>query len=237
MTSSNEKRTVQLDMKLSRLSVDQSGDQWTVSGYATVFDNLNCYGFSISKGAYADLIAKGVQPKMYFNHLTWQDVPIGKWVDLAEDEVGLKVTGILTKGVRQAEDVYAALKAGTVDGLSVGIGFRSEAIEEQGDDTYKILKISSLEEISICTFPADGKARISETLSADDVDDAIEQIASIRDFEKVLRDAGRFSRRQSAALVSKAKTAWQREVERDADTKLAVKELDERLKKMSAKLS
>ena len=49
---------------------------------------------------------------------------IGKWTTLKEDKIGLYVEGFLTKGVSTASDVYHAVQAGTIDGLSVGIGWK-----------------------------------------------------------------------------------------------------------------
>ena len=56
------KKIISTPLQFAQLSAGEDGDQWKVSGYATVFDNKNCYGFKIAQGAYAELIKKGVQP-------------------------------------------------------------------------------------------------------------------------------------------------------------------------------
>lgn len=199
-------KSLTVPLQLAKLSTDEvDAGIWKVEGYATIWGNQNAYDFSIAKGAYLSLIAEGVTPKMFFNHSA-QDVPIGKWVELSEDDVGLKVVGQFTQGVTKAKDVYLALKDGTVDGLSVGIGFYADDVEEKDDGTFEVLKVSALPEISVCSFPADGKARVTKTLSTDELDERISQIETLRDIEALLRELG-LSKRQSGWLVSQAKTA------------------------------
>ncbi len=231
MTLSNKKgkKTIDLSVDLAKLSAFDDGDKWVVKGYATVFDNENVYGFSISKGAYTSVLGKNVKPKMFYNHLTRFGVPIGKWTKLEEDEIGLKVEGELTKGVALASDVYAALKAGTVDGLSVSVTI--DEVDEREDGTFSVTSVSELTEISICAYPADGKARVSETLSADEIDESIECASTIRDLEAVLRDAGHFSKRQAQSLISKMKSALSEDAQRDADESKRAQALVDRLMK------
>ena len=100
-------------MQVAQLQATETDTGWKISGYATVFDNPNFYGFAIKKGAYSKLVSDGVEPKMFFNHESWR-VPIGKWTALKEDDIGLYVEGELTKGISQATDVYHAVKAGTL---------------------------------------------------------------------------------------------------------------------------
>lgn len=218
-----KKKQLTTSLKFSQLSAQEVDGEWKVSGYATVFGNRNCYGFQIKKGAYSKLLSEGVTPKMFFNHQSWS-IPIGKWTALAEDEIGLKVEGVLTKGVSQAEDIYNAIKAGTVDGLSVSIGWRFEDEKELDDGTTELQSISMLDEISVVTWPADGKARVTQVLSADEVDDRIEAIESVRDLENFFHDNFQLSKRQSGWLLAKAKACFAADKSRD-DSQKAQKEL------------
>ncbi|MBE5691754.1 MAG: HK97 family phage prohead protease [Sutterella sp.] len=213
-----KKQTLMLPLAEVDLEAGESDGTWTVKGYATKFGNQNAYGFSIAEGAYTDLIAKGVTPVIFLNHDS-RAVPLGRWTKLEEDKRGLKVEGELTKGVSMASDVYAALKAGTLTGLSVSIAWdpKDELYDDKG--RMSVSKVSTLDEISICTFPADGKARISQVLSADEVDDRIESISTVRDLEDFLRDAANLSKRQSGWLIAKAKTCMASETRRDGELK------------------
>lgn len=212
------KKIISTPLQFARLSAGDVDDQWKISGYATIFDNKNYYGFKISKGAYSDVIALGAQPPIFFNHQS-NSVPIGKWTTLREDDIGLYVEGTLTKGVSNASDVYNAIQAGTVEGLSVGIGWKSKDTEEDEDGTLAIQKISSLYEISVVTYPADGKAHIIQCLSADEIDDQIEKIETLRDLEAFIRESAQLSKRQSGWLMSKAKAVIASETSRDDSLK------------------
>lgn len=197
------------------LSVGES-DGWQIKGYATRFGNKNTYGFSIAAGAYADLVSKEARVPMFFNHASWE-VPIGKWTELEEDSRGLKVVGVLTEGVSLAADVYAALKAGTVDGLSVSIGLDEKNLVSK-DGVTVLTKVSRLHEISVVTNPSDSKARISRVLSADALDEGLEKIMTLRDAEDFLRDMG-LSKRQSGWLLSKVKACMTSDTDRDDQLK------------------
>lgn len=208
-----KKQLVNIALADVELSLDDS-HEWRVKGYATRFGNVNSYGFKILAGAYADVVASGVKPKMFFNHDSFA-VPIGYWDKLEENAVGLKVEGVLTQGVSMAKDVYAALRAGTVDGLSVSIYFDAADCEVDDKGVMALSKVSKLDEISIVTAPADSKARVTQTLSADEIDSRIESLENVRDLEAFLKDAANLSHRQSGWLLSKAKACFAADTRRD----------------------
>ena len=59
--------------------------------------------------AYAAVIASKELPIMLFGHDS-HSVPIGKWVSLEKDEVGLKVTGQLNLNNAKAKEVFDAIQ-------------------------------------------------------------------------------------------------------------------------------
>lgn len=227
-------KQITTSLKFCQLQAREENGEWKISGYATVFGNKNSYGFQIRKGAYSKVLAEGVNPKMFFNHNSW-DLPIGKWTDLKEDDIGLKVEGVLTKGVSKAEDIYHAVKAGTVDGLSVGISWRAADEVELDDGTIELSMIARLSEISVVTYPADGKARVNQVLSSDEVDEKIESLQSVRDLENFFHDEFQLSKRQSGWLLSKAKACFAAEKSRD-DSQKAQKELAAVLGRLSVEI-
>lgn len=172
------------------------------SGYASVFGGVDSYGDTIMPGAYKATIANRERPiQMRFNHLPGV---IGKWTRIEEDEKGLIVEGELTPGHSKAEDAYALLKHGAISGLS--IGYRPvKAVDNQhgGSDLHEI----ELVEISVVESPADMAAQIS------DVKSAIDKADTYKEFERLLRDAGGFSRSEAQLLVSRVKTMAQSESE------------------------
>ncbi len=198
------------------------GESRKFTGYASVFNGVDSYGDTILPGAYADTLAKDGMPKMFFGH-DW-GLPIGKWLSAVEDEKGLRVEGELTPGNPQSDAVLAALKHGTVDGLSIGFQLKSGDYETNKEGMRTIKKVSRLFEISVVNFPADSAARVSDVKSED-----IDEIKTIRDLEGFLRDAGGFSKSMATALVAKAKKLFADQRESEADEK-AANALLERLK-------
>jgi HK97 family phage prohead protease len=182
------------------------------SGYASTFNGVDSYNDRIAPGAYDSVIksiAAGAarMPKMFVNHKAWE-LPIGKWLDLYQDGIGLKVEGELTPGNPNAAAVRASMEHGTVDGLS--IGFRllkgdTEMVQEKGAEIRLIKNISELVEISVVTFPADEDARVDLT----SLKFAVETIETIRDLEAFLRDAG-LPRSLAKATAGQAKRIFDR---------------------------
>ena len=194
-------------METKRLALDAlelkiAGDGMKFSGYASVFNGVDAYGDTIQPGAYADTIKGRDRPiRMRWNHY---GPVIGKWVKMVEDKHGLFVEGELTPGHSQAEDVYASMKHGAIDGLSIGYIPKSW---EQVDEETRLLKEIHLVEISVVEEPADLGAKVGEVKSI------IEAIESYKEFEALLRDAGGFSRADATLLISRIKSMCRSECE------------------------
>lgn len=168
-------------------------DDRTFEGYASVFGKLDSYNDSIVEGAYAKTLTGRDRPiKMRWNHY---GPVIGKWLKIEEDSTGLFVAGALTPGHSVAEDTYASLKHGSIDGMS--IGYYAKQSSMSGDVRY--LKEIELFEISVVEEPADNFARI------DSVKRHIETASSLSEIEDFLRDACKFSRSDATALVSRVR--------------------------------
>lgn len=192
-----ERKLLALDAAEIKFSGSKTG---LFEGYASVFGGVDSYGDTIVRGAFDKVIRAGVQPKMFWNHRSWE-LPIGKWTTLTEDDKGLKVSGEFTTGSPQAAAVEAAVKHGTVDGLS--IGFRIGKDDYEVTDKGRLIKsVSELVEVSVVTFPADSAARVD----MESVKFALDGVESLADMERFLRDAGGFSKAVATALVSKARS-------------------------------
>lgn len=191
----------QLDLKAAELKFNDEAR--TVEGYASTFGGVDAYGDTIAPGAYTKTLQNRERPiRMRWNHF---GPVIGKWVEMREDEKGLWVKGQLTPGHTVAENVYASLRHGAVDGLS--IGFMATDLEEDGDT--RLLKEIELFEISVVEEPADLGAKIS---GVKDFAELVESIESLKDAEACLRDACGLSRSAAKAMVSQIKTLCQRDV-------------------------
>lgn len=204
-------------LQLSDVSLKMEGDTGTFEGYASVFGGVDSYGDTILRGAFESTLRNNGMPKMFYGH-DWT-MPIGKWTSAKEDDHGLYVKGQLTPGLRLAEDVHAALKHGTLDGLSIG-GYIKQGDYDTSESGRVIRKWSNLVEVSPVVFPADGAARIDgETVKGAELIAAINAIETVRDFERLLRDAAGLTKGAAAALAARAKLVLGQGDPAEADVK------------------
>ena len=183
----------------------------TFEGYGAVFGNVDAYGDVIQPGAFADTLAaahkNGVWPAMLLQHGGWgasaQDMtPIGIWTELSEDGHGLKVQGKFADTERGRE-AYALLKMEprpAIDGLSIGYIAKEWVQRSKPEEPRRTLKRVDLLEVSLVTFPANGKARVSAVKS-------LEDIATLADAEAFLREVGGLSKSQAVAFIARVKSA------------------------------
>jgi HK97 family phage prohead protease len=207
-------QTKQLDY--SKLDLKFAASGLAFSGYASVFNSVDAYNDTIEKGAYSDTINpdKRNRPiRMRWNH--YGDI-IGKWLTIKEDETGLFVEGELTPNHSKASDVYASMKHGAIDGMSIGYRVVEAETLPSG---IQLLKKIDLVEISVVEEPADLGAKIGEVKSL------IEECGSLKEYEELLRDAGKFSRSDAKTLVSRIKAMCQRDVEAEAKQKQALQNI------------
>lgn len=198
--------TKSLSFDAVQVKFDEEG-KGVFEGYASVFGGVDSYGDTIMPGAYKSTIKNRERAiQLRWNHY---GPVIGKWIEVREDEKGLYVKGELTPGHSVAEDAYALMKHGAVDGMS--IGYRVKKATDYPEEGRRELKEIELVEISIVESPADNAARVAGVKSA------INEAESLKEIEAVLRDAGGFSRADATALVSRIKTLTHGE--RDAKEK------------------
>lgn len=218
-------------LSLTDVQLEIEDERGVFSGYASKWDGVDSYGDTILKGAFAETLQTNGLPKMFFNH-EWT-MPIGKWTVAEEDDIGLFVKGELTPEVSISEDVYAALKHGTLDGLSVGGMIKSDGYTETKTGRV-ISKWSNLMEISPVVFPADSSARIDfNSVKSIDFEALLPECKTERDIERLLRDAG-LGKWESMAIVSRAKAILSgRDAQEDVEAKMLA-EIEARLKKLAA---
>lgn len=176
------------------------------SGYGAVFGNVDSYGDVIAPGAFKgslrDWKREKKLPPMLVQHGGWMmsdmdALPIGIWTEMEEDDVGLKVKGrIINLDTERGKTIYGAMKEGALDGMSIGYRAKKFTLGTKPDEPRRKLEQIDLIEISVVTFPANGKARVSAVKSAPD-------IKTIREFEDFLRDAGGFSHAAAKAIASR----------------------------------
>lgn len=156
-----KRETITLAAAEVRFAADDAG---TFTGYASVFGEPDTYGDTVKRGAFARTIRERKVtggPAMFWNHDS--NLPIGVWSELVEDERGLRVTGQLVVETVKGAEAHALLKAGAVNGLS--IGFRARKAE-RGPNGGRVLTDIELVEISLVSLPAATKARVTNVKGA-----------------------------------------------------------------------
>lgn len=145
--------------------VKSIADDGTFTGYASLFGVEDLGRDVVQAGAFTKSLKSkpASKVKMLRGHDTSE--PIGVWDSIAEDARGLKVSGRLILGTVKGRETYELMKAGALDGMSIGYRTKSETF----DRTKKVRMLNELElhEISIVTFPMLPTATISRVKSTD----------------------------------------------------------------------
>lgn len=148
-----------------RFAADDTG---TFTGHAAVFGERNSFNEIVRPGAFARTLlehhARSTHPPMLWSHRS--DEIIGVWTDLREDATGLAVTGKLVTETARGKEAHALLKAGALNGLSIGFRARQQ---ERGANGIRILTDIELVEISLVALPSAGSARIKQVRAAADL--------------------------------------------------------------------
>jgi uncharacterized protein len=142
------------------------GDDGSFAGYGSVFGVADDFADMVAPGAFARSLAEharaGTQPAMLWQHDSRQ--PIGIWSGLREDRVGLQVSGRLALKTRGGAEAYELLKLGAVSGLSIGYVAVASHVDER--TRQRVLIDIDLWEVSLVTFPANPKARVTVVKAA-----------------------------------------------------------------------
>jgi hypothetical protein len=144
-----------------RTTIDADG---TVEGYASLFGEIDQARDMVMRGAFAQTLATRSIRRipMLFQHDPSE--PVGIWLELREDHRGLFARGRLIPEVARGRELLSLLRAGAVDGLS--IGFRTSKARIDPKTRIRRLLAVDLWEISIVTFPLLAGARVQSVKQA-----------------------------------------------------------------------
>src|SRR5579885_348171 len=138
-----------------RTTIEPDG---TVEGYASLFGEIDQARDMVMRGAFAaTLQQRSVQRvPMLFQHDPAE--PVGVWLELREDSHGLYARGRLIPEVARAKELLSLVKAGAIDGLSIGF----KTVKGSIDPKSRIRRLYAVDlwEISIVTFPLLAGARV-----------------------------------------------------------------------------
>lgn len=146
------------EVKFAPLDLKRVSTDGVFSGYASIFGKEDMGRDMVMRGAFAESLRKrsasGI--KLLFQHDP--NEPIGVWLDVREDAKGLWVRGRLMNDVARAREVLSLMRAGALDGLS--IGFKTVSGRRDPKTGVRRLHKIDLWEISVVTFPMLPEARV-----------------------------------------------------------------------------
>lgn len=172
-----------VEAKVGAISLDLKAlsEDGTFEGYGSTFGNVDQGGDIVMAGAFRRTLKERPRVKMLRDHDTRKIV--GKWLDIREDERGLKVKGRLFAKADDhnplAMETLALMREGELDALS--IGYRTvKSLWDDSKETRQLIDVD-LWEVSVVTFAMNEMAT---------VDDVKSEALSIRDCERILREGG-----------------------------------------------
>jgi len=139
----------------SRVTLGVDG---AVEGYASLFGEIDQARDMVMPGAFEKTLAnRGLRRiPMLFQHDPAE--PVGIWLELREDFRGLWARGRLIPDVARGRELLALVKAGAIDGLSIG----HRTVTSRIDPKTRLRKLHQVDlwEILIVTFPLLAGARV-----------------------------------------------------------------------------
>jgi HK97 family phage prohead protease len=154
------------------------------AGYASIFNNADLGRDIIVPGAFTKSLSQrpAAKVKMLLQHDPSE--PIGIWLDLTEDQKGLRARGKLILETTKGRETHALMRAGALDGLS--IGFRT--LKDRFDRAKGIRYVEEVDlpEVSVVTFPLNPRATVS-SVKGHDAERARALVAAIQRATEALK--------------------------------------------------
>ena len=154
------------------------------TGYAAIFNNEDLGRDVILPNAFTKSLQRRPAGKVKMLRQHDSDEPIGIWLDLAEDNKGLRAKGKLILDTVKGSETHALMRAGALDGLS--IGFRTVKDRFDRAKGIRYLEEVDVPEISIVTFPLNPRATVA-SVKGYDTERARALVAAINRAKEALR--------------------------------------------------
>ena len=163
-------------------------------GYGSTFGNKDQGNDIVVAGAFANAVKMHKSGKRKVKLLYQHDMkmPIGVIDEMREDDKGLYMKGrlLVGQGVAKADEAYALMKNGAIDGLSIGYRIQDSDITRSG---VRKIKQADLLEVSVVTFPMNERATVASIKSEPEI--------TARAVERILREEG-YSRNAAKAIAN-----------------------------------
>jgi len=167
-------------------------------GHGSIFRNVDLGGDIVLPGAFRRTLAEhrkaGRLPQMFWMH-QMDKVP-GKWLDMDEDDKGLKVKGLLAD-TDLGNEMRALLRMEAVRGLSIGYRAREVDFDADGNRLLKEIELWEVSLVSLAMNPLAEVEAAKSRLSKDGV-----YVQDRREFERFLRSHG-YSRKFAEHAIAK----------------------------------
>jgi len=140
------------DLLFKMTDVDERG---FFTGYASVFGIVDSLGEMIKPGAFRNTLAEREGFALCWNHDIQE--PVGL-INAEEDSNGLRIAGRINTDVQRGKELRSLAIQGAVTGLLIGFA----TVRHEWRDKIRIIKELKLFEVSLCLWPANPAARISD---------------------------------------------------------------------------
>ena len=145
--------------------------------------------------------------------------PIGKTLEIYEDDNGLYVKGQLST-TQLAMDARTLAKDGVLQGMSIGYWVK-DYTRDQESGVYLLKKLKCYE-YSFVTLPMNPEAEFTDIKS-------IDALETVRDCETYLRDVGGMSSKQAKRFISIIKNGRDDQDDKDQELASKLKQLAQRM--------
>lgn len=184
-----------------KVKASDIGEDGIFEGYASTFGNKDQGGDIVMKGAFDRWLdewkSSGDVVPILFNHQS--GLLLGKYLEFRPDAKGLWAKGQLNLETNEGREKRSLMKQGALSGLSIGYDFYPGGIRFSAEEDAYLLTSLKLWEVSLCTFPMNLSARVSDVKSAM----LCGKEVTIREIEKALKELG-FSQKQAKVIALKA---------------------------------
>jgi len=145
-----------------RANRDDGQEQGIIEGYFARWGQVDSHNTRFQKGCFAKSIKERMNKIVIRNS---HGNPIGKPLEIREDDKGAFFSGQVSLGVQEAREAFELVRDSVVTGLSFGFQNVNDKIESDGIRTFTEVKLL---EISPTWLPSGDDSRITDVRSGED---------------------------------------------------------------------
>ncbi len=157
---------------------DDGQEQGIVEGYFARWGQVDSHNTRFQRGCFAKSIKERMNKIVVRNS---HGNPIGKPLEIREDDKGAFFSGQISLGVQEAREAFELVRDEVVTGLSFGFQNVNDKIESDGIRTFTEVKLL---EISPTWLPSGDDSRITDVRSGEGGEDNVEERSS--DFDTTI---------------------------------------------------